>query len=393
MQACDIVGDELVPSYLTEHDYPWLRSILTEQARYVGERRSAWAERLREPFWPEPPMGKLRVVSQLLERWTRDRTVAAVSPVATRRGVFEHAARRFAAHSTREVVVAEAAAELEVSPEQLEASLFADLPSQRRICALPAELGPAELALRANQALVTSLLSKSRSLSLRLTGRVRPVVRHAQRVGLLCVAFSERGADERCVRLIVSGPLALFRHTRVYGRALASLVPRLAWCDAFQLDAAIQSDPSRTVRLRVTERDPIMPADEPRAFDSKVEEKFATQFARATKDWHIVREPRAVPIGRHLMFPDFELVHRYDPRRCYLMEIVGYWTPEYLSRKLHALRHAAGARWLLCVDSKLGCTEDDFAPGAHVLWFRRHIDVRAVLAHLEGPGGVHTWSA
>jgi len=39
--------------------------------------------------------------------------------------------------------------------------------------------------------------------------------------------------------LDISGPLALFHHTEVYGRGLVSLVPRLAWCDEFELTASV----------------------------------------------------------------------------------------------------------------------------------------------------------
>ena len=44
-------------------------------------------------------------------------------------------------------------------------------------------------------------------------------------------------ADPADSVLELSGPFALFRHTRLYGRALGELVPLLAWCPRFRLRA------------------------------------------------------------------------------------------------------------------------------------------------------------
>ena len=77
--------------------------------------------------------------------------------------------------------------------------------------------------------------------------------------------------------------------------------------------------------------------------DSEIESAFVTRFKRATTDWDLVREPEPVAAGATLVFPDFALVHRRTARRV-LVEIVGFWTPEYLVEKLAALRRARARR-------------------------------------------------
>lgn len=383
--AFERVGRELVAGYLTERDHPWLRAVLDEHARFEGARRAELSARLREQIWPEPSKAKFKLVAHLLERWTKDQTRSTVAPQVARRLIFERAARQRCPAG----VIRDVSAELGVPPVDLEASMFADLPSERRVQPLPRDLGPGELALRANQELIAGLLSNSRSVTLDMTGSARLVVRHAQRVGLLCVALrngSGAVASAESVRLLVSGPLALFRHTRVYGRALASVVPRLAWCDSFELRAKVAIGAADAAWLRATSRDPILPAQEPKRFDSKVESRFARDFARIALDYRIIREPRAFALGPRLVFPDFELLHRHDPSRRAFVEIVGYWTPEYLSKKLDTLRRLAGMRWVVCVDESLGCSDADFASGVDVVWFKRRVDAGAVLAALERRG-------
>jgi hypothetical protein len=372
--AFETVGAELVPRYLVERDQPWLRALLDEHARYEGARRAELSARLREPLSPVPPKKKLQMVVAVLEKLTSDRPEAAVPPISARKLVFERASEQGGE------ALATVAAELGVGEEQLADALFADLPSERRILPLPRELSPASLALLANQELAAALLGRSSRVRITLWGRARQVVRHAQRVGLLCVAHV-RPAD--AVELEVSGPLALFRNTRVYGRALASLIPRLGWCERFELCADVDVGEGSSRRLVLTQNDPIFVSREPRQFDSAVEERFAREFGKLAKEWHLVREPTALSLDGRLVFPDFELVHRRDATRRVLLEIVGYWTPEYLSKKLAALKKLAGRDWILCVNERLGCSERDFPDDARVVWFKRRIEPRAVLSRLE----------
>ena len=78
--------------------------------------------------------------------------------------------------------------------------------------------------------------------------------------------------------------------------------------------------------------DPIFPSGEPRRYDSQLEERFARDFARLAAAWEVVREPEPVVVGRGLVFPDFALIHRTRTERRWLLEIVGFWTPDYFVR-------------------------------------------------------------
>ncbi|MBX3131528.1 MAG: DUF790 family protein [Polyangiaceae bacterium] len=95
------------------------------------------------------------------------------------------------------------------------------------------------------------------------------------------------------------------------------------------------------------------------------------------------REPEAIEVGGRLVFPDFALCHRRHPSRSWLLEIVGFWTPEYLTRKLAALRAIAGGRFIVCADAKLGVGREHHVPG-EVIAYRRRIDVREVIRLIEG---------
>jgi len=124
--------------------------------------------------------------------------------------------------------------------------------------------------------------------------------------------------------------------------------------------------------------DPIFPAEEPKAYDSKLEERFARDLKRAAPDWDLLREPEPVPAGRSLIFPDFLLRHRLCPRRSFFIEILGFWSADYLARKLALLRAAGLNNLILCIDEARG--DDLPLPNARIVRFRRRIDPLLVLA-------------
>ena len=80
-----------------------------------------------------------------------------------------------------------------------------------------------------------------------------------------------------------------------------------------------------------------------------------------------------------LIFPDFALQHRSDPARRWLLEIVGYWTPDYVARKLERYRSARLPNLILCIDEHRNCADADLPPAALVITFRRRLDPAAVL--------------
>jgi hypothetical protein len=65
------------------------------------------------------------------------------------------------------------------------------------------------------------------------------------------------------------------------------------------------------------------------------------------------------------------------------MEIVGFWTPDYLRDKLERLRAMPRTPLVLCIDRSLNCSAEELPRHARVVWFRRRIDPAAVLAAVE----------
>jgi hypothetical protein len=363
------------PAFVVESDYPWLSALLEERERFVGRKRSEWKLRVEDGLPLVAPRQKVLLALRMLDRLSRDRMQTDIPPRELRAALFREAARA----ESRAAAIHAAASKLGVPEQRMLDSLFADLADERLLTPIE-PTSPEHLALLCNGELVAQLLGRALRVRVVARGKVRAVVRHAKLMGLLCQIRQGAAKDE--VTLEISGPFALFRHTRIYARALASLVPRLSWCHAFRLEAECVMGGGNVGRLVLRAGDPIFPARELPPFDSKTEERFAKAFSKVAPDWDIVREPVAIEVGDALMFPDFELRHRATGER-WLLEVVGYWTPEYLRTKLEALRVANIERLIVCVDEDRCCTDGALELPGPVIRYRRKVDARAVLSLVD----------
>lgn len=374
------VNGAVVPDYLGPQDYPWLRALIDEYDRFAGKPSRELAQRLREPLSPDAPTSRKDRAARVLDRLCRGREKPVLRPADVRAAVFAAAAGR--PDVARAVVCLEVAERLEVDVATLDACMFADLPSERRIAAPPRDLDPVTLALETNLALAQGLLRRAIEVRLELCGNARSVVRLARLRGLICVVERPGSGSSADAVLSASGPLALFRQTIVYGRALASLIPALAWCERFRLQAKCALEDA-IVPIEVRSGDPVFPAAEPRRFDSKLEKRFARELAKEAPDWEIIREPEPIEAEGRLIFPDFALEHRRDTRCRWLLEIVGYWTDDYIRDKLSALRAASVENLIVCIDADRNCGQDQLPAHAALVQFRRRIDPNDVLQIID----------
>lgn len=370
------------PRYLTARDEPWVRALLALFDTFVGrtalERDRGLPSTVRSIAQEHGVSTRVcEGVARVVSSRFRAEVVSAIDPRAVRGVVFEEAARDDVLD--RGAVLDRCARRLDSTPVDVERSLFADRPAARRLAAPRETLSPIEIIEAYNLALVQGLLVRTERVVVEVAEHVRAVVRFAKLNGLLCTcALGERGT-----RLEVSGPLSILRHTTKYGHALARFFPAVLSTTRFRLEAScvLWGEP---VRLRIDATDRIARTHRlPRDADSAVERALARDFRRLRTDWSLEREADAIRVGERMFFPDFTL--RRGAQRV-LVEVVGYYTPEYLHSKLEALRAARDQRLIVCVDDTLACGDGDIE--GRVLRFKHRVDARALVAAADELVGV-----
>jgi len=81
------------------------------------------------------------------------------------------------------------------------------------------------------------------------------------------------------------------------------------------------------------------------------------------------------------MIPDF-LLERAGMK--VYMEVAGYWTPEYLRRKLDQLRGVEDVDMIVAADADHACQQlDSLGKKLDIIYFKGEVPLRPVLNHLN----------
>ena len=301
-------------------------------------------------------------VWHVLRTFSRTEVDARVDPKELRAELFA-----LAAATSVDEAIQHACVKHDVASDSIRRWLYADVPSARvvRVEELPS---PNQLRDAYNMTLAQGLLATCRSVTIS-ADEVRAVVRAAKLRGLLVTV------DAQGPKVHASGPLSLFRQTRKYAHALASFLPALVTGARFSLEGEAEEG-----NLRIDDASPLPRAwPEPVSADGVFERALAKALARSDSEWTLRREPLVIESCGELFFPDFVLERGADR---VVVEIVGFWTPDYLERKAAHLAKAEGTPMIVCLDETLAC-DPSRVTNADVLRFRRRLDPRALLEAAE----------
>ena len=255
-------------------------------------------------------------------------------------------------------------------------NLYGDLPESFILKIIKPLPTPEALLRRYNLALAQGLLYHCTRMQIRLWDNFKTVFHYLKLAGLMHHITPEGDA----YRLVVDGPVSLFQRTRRYGVNMARFLPGLLLASKWQMQASI-SMPAGNKWFYLDHRCGLKSHyAEEGPFDSRVEEAFYQQFCKRKTEWQIEREGELIDLGDTVLIPDFRFVH--PDGRCALLEIVGFWTPAYLQKKIDKLNRAQRQDLLIAVNETLNCTRDTFR--GPLIFYKTRVKVGEVLQWLEG---------
>lgn len=386
----------------------------------------------------------IRGLSQLLGRRTVIETDAAVDPSLAREMVFEVCGGMALSPAERNEALQKAAKKLSISVKEFEKALWADL-EENQIVKSFVPISPAELLKQYNISLTQTLLFRAVDLDIWIKGNFQKLLWKILRSGLMYSledTDEERGKNNReidreidrekegiegkegktrenyeelkAVHLHLDGPASLFRISERYGNSFAKIFPALLRSKGWRLKAgilhksyqgkrilnftlddsekffkltpeAVLYSEAISTKIQIKEEKVGYEAGkeaeieeidaEEAAYDSTLEQIFGSL---SLGSWKIKREPTILKAGKYAFVPDFSL--QRDSIKVYL-EIVGFWTPEYLENKVEKLKQVKEPVILL-IDRKLKCSEKDF-PSQEVIFFDKKIPANEVMQILR----------
>lgn len=295
----------------------------------------------------------IRGMAQILERRCIIDMDSAVDPATARSAVFEESGGFVTREDERKDVLDRVAGKLSIEPADLEKALFADQEENLVMKEFRA-ITPEGLLREYNLSLTQTLLFKAAGMEISTENKYQEVFRKIKQLGLMYTIIDGK--------ICLDGPISLFRLTEKYGTALAKLLPIIIASGRWSLKASIirktsqgkrifdfsLDDTKRSIFARELRKDDV-------SFDSAIEREF---YQCSFNGWTTRREPAALKSGRYAFIPDFSLER--NGTRIYV-EIVGFWTPEYLKNKIQKINQLKEKdSILLLIDRKLGCSGSEF---------------------------------
>ena len=323
-------------------------------------------------------------------------TVSPLEPPTLRERVFAHAAAALPApHNARatfEYVAYALSQDLgrEVRLEEVERGLYADLAENQIMTDFDAP-APEALLHRYNLAQAQGVLYRAKQVVLTAhrndPGEYKLLFRYLKLFGLM--SYIE-GDPDHGFTITIDGPASLFGSSTRYGLSLAKMLPALLhvtrWSMVAELKPKVRYDGTTTPARFTLESGCGLVSHYPpgKTYDSMVEKSFAERWQKTDTEWKLEREVDLVSIPGSVMVPDFRLVH--PDGRSFLLEIVGYWRPEYLKKKFAQIRKSFRDDIILAVSEKLnlenaGIKIEDVP--AKIVWFKERVIPNGVLSLLE----------
>jgi len=428
----------VVPDRLTQnthrHYVEYAERMLAVYRDGIGLQRRELHRQIEQIFAEEPdcPVRRIEAFCKLLDDASEFQADPSGKAAKLRLEVFFRAARlhplvqapdQLFEHD-EEKAKSQLAQELALPWETIEQSLYTDVIAYQQLEQFPGYPDAAAFLSRYNVAQLQACLYRAESMTVTATQDLKTIIRYAKlakllheitrSTGILPVSSmgvppmtiksshgqNARGThgrdahttetpggvttDERqaraTYRITFSGPASVLHETRRYGVNFARFLPALLACKGWSLEAVVQTPWKTPAKLAISDADRFtshLPA--PEEFDSALEESFAQKFGPTRDGWQLIREGDILHEHQKTFVPDFTFRHE-DGTQVFL-EIVGFWTPEYLAHRRETLHQFRRHQILLAVPERSlreGATLTD-----NVLVYKTALKLPPLLAALE----------
>ncbi|MBD1916706.1 MULTISPECIES: DUF790 family protein [Cyanophyceae] len=317
--------------------------------------------------------------------------VSPLEPIELRRRVFALSAQSIPSPTAAEAHLTTLGQQLaeeldrEVLVADLRQGLYADRQDNHILIEFDAP-APDALLHRYNLSQTQGVFYKASDLVMHLyrndPGEYKLMFRYLKLFRLM--TYIEGDADQGFT-ITIDGPASLFKPSTRYGVDIAKLIPAILHVSKWRLTATLQMKDNFTQQVKprqfTLDSDCGLVTHYPpgKTYDSMIEESFVSRWPAKTP-WRLEREVDLVPLPGSVMIPDFRLVH--PDGREYLLEIVGYWRPEYLRKKFAQVRKSGRNNLILAVSERLNLENagvDIANVPAQVVWFKTKLQPKVVL--------------
>jgi uncharacterized protein len=393
-------GEEIIPKRLpiTQKSMAIASDLIDLFQSCQGKPQGELEQRLRELEGTSTDYRIKRGLAHLLrsETFSKFEIVSPLEPQLLRQRVFALSAQAAplpqTVPATLQTIAEQLSQELqqEIFSEQIRTGLYADLDENKILTQFDAPT-PEALLHRYNLSQVQGIFYRASQIRINAhrndPGEYKLLFRYLKLFGLM--TYIEGDADHGFT-ISIDGPTSLFKPSTRYGLDIAKLIPALLHVTKWSLAAELHlrdsySKTTKTGRFTLDSQCDLVTHYPPgKPYDSLLESAFVDRWTATKSEWRLEREVDLIPIPGSVMIPDFRLVH--PDGRSFLLEIVGYWRPEYLRKKFSQVRQSGCPNLILAISERLNLEKAGVQVGntpAHIIWFKDKLLPKSVLAVLN----------
>jgi len=363
------------------------QQVLLALAGTVNETRLAVEEALNElESSPQEKKLLLALRKLALDDSAFDGNAALDAP-SLRREVFSRAvlARQdlaIGARFDRDLVLAETAAALGITPEALDAGLYSDLRSAERLLKPPPYDADGLLARHARAEIQAVLLCSVRvvvDVRCATADQYRMLFQKLKFRQLLFQMAARAGGG---YRIEIDGPYSLFESVTKYGLELALLLPALEACDSVQLVADLRWGKKRdalSFSLELTQARSVEPSPLRDEVQALLEAFQENESWRAQAAQEVLDLP-----GIGLCVPDLCFIHQ-GTGELVLCEVLGFWNRAAVWRRIELVEQGLSSKIVFVVSARLRVSEEvlDGADSAALYVYKGAINPKALQRKLD----------
>jgi predicted nuclease of restriction endonuclease-like RecB superfamily len=383
-------GSRITPRYLQSDDPRELQTaadltLIVE--RHRGRRRAELERALDEYIGVGTDYKILRGLIKLLTDRCEFETCGVKDPAEVRRALFSKAAAHHPViddDQLRQRLIAEVASELECSPEEVMAGVYADLSGNQRLVAFE-EMSAEDLLDRYNLAQAQALLYRCSEMRLRIEPQEPSVIRRLfMEIKAFRLIHAIKGNPAAGYDVQLSGPVSIFHRSQRYGVQMAVFLPALLLYPGWRMRAEIgtktgaaffELDSDQT-RLRSH-----YVADDLQSQTRQIA-KLLEDFSKFDGEWSAQPCQEVIDLGESAFVPDLVFIRGGD-EPIYL-ELLGYWTPRSLNERLKEFARAGFENYAIAASEEMRCSRD--APSQlppNVIIYKKSLNARELQARLE----------
>jgi hypothetical protein len=382
--------------YFEKDNQPTLPSMIIKMYEDMADRKlskSNLDQNLLELEGKNPDYKLVRAICHLLEQrceyvshesqFSNARNNGTMNPILLRRQIFEISSLLGypVTGNERKNIIQKIASKNNLSVNDVEIAMWSDLEKNKYLKSFDS-LTSLQLVAWYNISALQTLLLNSVKMEFSIYGGFnwKKILRKTKQLGLMYSLYSEskyesqsnahikkneilpENNEQNKVICTVNGPLSIVRLTDRYGMAIARLIPSIIFSEIWSIKATILrksiSGSKKTYDFELSSTDKDIPlfdastfhlqSDQKSAselssnnysmdyFDSSIEKKFMDKFLKFSTGWSLFREPDPLILSNGKAFiPDF-VFEKYGVK--VYLEIIGFWTEDYLKRKLEKIK-------------------------------------------------------